>query len=74
NDIENIKFYLIYNNFNKSYRNINSTNKKKDKIIERQLLSKNKIINNIFLPIYPFNSNTLNIKKHNISLENEIII
>ncbi|MEI0516619.1 hypothetical protein [Brachyspira murdochii] len=76
NDIENIKFYLIYKNFNNSSNkgNINSTNKKKDKIIERKLLSKNKIINNIFLPIYPFNSHTLDIKKHNISLENEITI
>ncbi len=76
NDIENIKFYLIYNNFNNSSNkeNTNSTNKKKDKIIERQLLSKNKIINNIFLPIYPFNSNTLDIKKYSISLEKEIII
>ena len=68
NDIENIKFYLIFNkNKNSNKKTDNSTNKKKDKINERRLFDKDKIINNVLLRIYPFNSNTLDIIKYNIN-------
>lgn len=77
NDIENIKFYLAYknniNSGNNSKQN-NSTNKKKDKINERRLFAKNKIINNVPLKIYPFNSEILDIIKCDITDNNEILI
>ncbi|WP_028329533.1 hypothetical protein [Brachyspira alvinipulli] len=77
NDIENIKFYLVYkNNINsKSYsKTNNSTNKIKDKINERRLFAKSKIINNVLLKIYPFNSEILDIIKYDITYNNEIFI
>ncbi|MEI0490619.1 hypothetical protein [Brachyspira pulli] len=77
NDIENIKFYLVYknniNSGNNSKQN-NSTNKKKDKINERRLFAKNKIINNVPLKIYPFDSERLDIIKCDITDNNEILI
>lgn len=70
NDIENIKFYLVYknniNSDNNSKQN-NSTNKEKDKINKRRLFYKDKIINNVLLKIYPFNSKFLDIIKYNIN-------
>lgn len=77
NDIENINFHLVYKNNIDSKSNSetdNSTNKKKDKISERRLFSKSEIINNALLKIYPFNSDTLDIIKHDITDNNEIII
>lgn len=76
NDIENINFYLVYKNNINSYNNSkqnNSTNKIKDNINLRRLLKQNKIINNVHLKIYPFNSNILDIIKYDISKNNEIL-
>lgn len=70
NDIENIKFYLVCkNNINSdnSSKQNNSTNKKKDNIILRSLFKDHKIINNVPLKIYPFNSKFLDIIKYNIN-------
>ncbi|TVL63590.1 hypothetical protein [Brachyspira hyodysenteriae] len=77
NDIENINFHLVYKNNidSKSCSETdNSTNKKKDKINERRLFDKKKIINNVLLKVYPFNSSTLDIIKHDITNNNEILI
>ena len=77
NDIENIRFYLVYkNNINsKNYSETNnSTNKIKDKINERRLFAKSKIINNVLLKIYPFNSEILDIIKCDMTDNNEIFI
>ena len=77
NDIENINFHLVYKNNIDSKSNSetdNSTNKKKDKISERRLFSKSEIINYALLKIYPFNSDTLDIIKHDITDNNEILI
>lgn len=75
NDIENIKFYLVYKNNVNSYSEMNnSTNKIKDKINERRLFAKSKIINNVLLKIYPFNSEVLDIIKYDITYNNEIFI
>ncbi len=77
NDIENINFHLVYKNNidSKSCSETdNSTNKKKDEIYERRLFNKKKIINNVRLKIYPFNSDTLDIIKHDITNNNEILI
>lgn len=70
NDIENIKFYLVYKNninSNNNSKQNNSTNKIKDDTNLRRLFKQNKIINNVLLKIYPFNSNTLDIIKYNIN-------
>ncbi|EKV55961.1 hypothetical protein A966_12988 [Brachyspira hampsonii 30446] len=77
NDIENIKFYLVYKNNINSNNNLkqdNSTNKIKDNTNLRRLFKQNRIINNVLLKIYPFNFDALDIIKHDITYNNEIII
>ncbi|PTY40032.1 hypothetical protein [Brachyspira hampsonii] len=77
NDIENIKFYLVYKNNINSNNNLkqdNSTNKIKDNTNLRRLFKQNRIINNVLLKIYPFNFYALDIIKHDITYNNEIII
>uniref|UniRef100_UPI003F4C17D6 hypothetical protein n=1 Tax=Brachyspira catarrhinii TaxID=2528966 RepID=UPI003F4C17D6 len=77
NDIENINFHLVYKNNidsdNNSKQN-NSTNKIKDNTNLRRLFKQNRIINNVLLTIYPFNFDTLDIIKHDITENNEILI
>lgn len=77
NDIDNIKFYLVYKNKINSNNNSkanNSTNKIKNNTNLRRLFKQNKIINNVLLKIYPFNSEILDIIKFDITYNNEIII
>lgn len=77
NDIDNIKFYLVYKNKINSNNNSkanNSTNKIKNNTNLRRLFKQNKIINNVLLKIYPFNSEILDIIKFDITCNNEIII
>ena len=77
NDIENIKFYLVYKNNTNSDNNSkqnNSTNKIKDNTNLRRLFKQNMIINNVPLKIYPFDSERLDIIKCDITDNNEILI
>ena len=65
---------MNYNNSNNNSKANNSTNKIKNNTNLRRLFKQNKIINNVLLKIYPFNSEILDIIKFDITYNNEIII